>query len=324
MVFAICTNEPGLTWRHGNPIPDEVAFKVLKAALANGANVWNGADFYGTPESNSLHLMNRYFTAYPEDASEVVLCIKSGIVDMATFKIDCSAEGIRKFVDQSNEILDGRKKIDIFGPARIDPNVPVEVTVEALGKLVDEGKIGGIQLTEVSAATIRRAAKVYKIDMVEAEVSLWATDIFSNGVAETCAELGIAISAHSPLGAGIFTGSIKSLADMSGIPHEHFPRFQDENLKKNLELVKELDSLAKVKKCTTPQLALSWIKAKSKQPGMPVIQPIAGARSEERVIDNCKEFPLTEKDMEDIDDILKRFPVAGGRFPEAAQKFNEY
>lgn len=243
---------------------------------------------------------------------------------MTTFKLDASPEGMRKFVEECNRILDGKKKIDCFGPARVDLDVPIEVTVEALGKLVDEGKIGGIQLTEVSAATIRRAAKIYKIDMVEAEVSLWATDIFSNGVAETCAELGIPISAHSPLGAGIFTGSIQSVGDMAGIPHAHFPRFHDENLKQNLELVKELDKLAKVKGCTTPQLALSWIRTKSKQPGMPIIQPIAGARSEERVVDNCKEFPLTGEDMKEIDAVLARFPVVGGRFPEAAQKFNEY
>lgn len=150
--------------------PDEKAFKVIKTALAAGVNVWNGADFYGTPENNSLHFMNRYFTAYPEDADKVVLTIKSGIRDMRTFTMDCSPEAVREFVERANAILDGKKKIDIFG--RVDKNVPIEDTVGALAELVKEGKIGGIQLSQVSASTIRRAVKVAKIDMVEADNSL--------------------------------------------------------------------------------------------------------------------------------------------------------
>ena len=171
-------------------MPDEKAFKVLKGALAAGANLWNGADFYGTPTCNSLHLLNRYFTAYPEDAEKVVLCIKSGVADMKTFKMDSSPEAVRKFVANANKILEGKKKIDLFGCGRVDQNVPIEVTMKALEELVNEGKIGGIQLSEVKAETIRRAAKVTKIGMVEAEVSLWGTDIFETGVAETCAEIG--------------------------------------------------------------------------------------------------------------------------------------
>jgi pyridoxine 4-dehydrogenase len=134
-LYQILTDDPGLTW-HLDTVPDAVAFKVMKAALANGANVWNGSDFYGTPEANSLHLLNRYFTAYPEDAAKVVICIKSGLVSRAPFQLDGSAEGMRRMVDNCNKILDGKKKIDIFGCGRVDPNVPVEVTVEALGQLV--------------------------------------------------------------------------------------------------------------------------------------------------------------------------------------------
>lgn len=147
--------------------------------------------------------MNRYFTAYPEDTDKVVLTVKSGIKNMRTFTMDCSPEAIRDFVKRANAILDGKKKIDIFGCGRVDKNVPIEDTVGALAELVKEGKIGGIRLSEVSANTIRRAAKVAKIDMVEAEISLWATDVFENGVAETCGELKIPLVAHTPLGAGM-------------------------------------------------------------------------------------------------------------------------
>jgi pyridoxine 4-dehydrogenase len=185
----------------------------MKTALDRGANIWNGADFYGTPDANSLHLLNRYFTKYPEDADRVVICIKSGvsITGIATFHIDCSPDAMRKSVENANKILDGKKFLDIFGPARVDPKVPIETTVEGLGQLVKEGKVGGIQLSEVSADTVRRSSKVHKIDMVEAEVSLWATDIFSNGVAETCGELGIVVLGHTPLAAGMLSGKIEKL-----------------------------------------------------------------------------------------------------------------
>jgi pyridoxine 4-dehydrogenase len=296
----------------------------MKAALACGANVWNGADFYGTPEYNSLHLLNRYFAKYPEDADKVVLCIKSGVVSMAPIEMDCSAEGMRRMVDNCNKILDGKKEIDLFGPARVDHNVPIETIVEGLGQLVKEGKIRGIQLCEVRADTIQRAAKAYKIDMVEAEVSLWATDIFTNGVAETCAELGIVVVAHTPLGAGMLTGSIQSLEDLPSPHHRVFPRFQHENFQKNLELVKELRTVAEAKGCTPAQLALSWIKSHNGMPGMPFILPVAGARSVERVEENCKGIVLEDSDLKEISAILDSFPVAGERWPEAAAKFNEY
>lgn len=311
----------GLTW-HIDPVPDAVAFKVLRAALANGAYLWDGADFYGSPDANTLHLLNRYFTVYPEDAEKVVLSIKSGFADRKAMKLDGSAEGMRKMVDECNRILDGKKKIDIFGCARVVPGVPVEVTVEALGQLVKEGKIGGIQLTEVSADTIRRAAQIHKIAAVEAEVSLWATDVLHNGVADACKELGVTIIAHTPLGGGMLTGNIKTPDDVPW--YGSFPRFQGENFDKNLELVDGVQKLAKIKGCTTAQLALSWIKSVSKRPGLPFMVPVAGARSEERVAENCKDIPLTEEDLKDINAILASFPVLGGRWPEAMAKFNEY
>jgi pyridoxine 4-dehydrogenase len=134
--------------------------------------------------------------------------------------------------------------------------VSIEDTVKTLGELVAAGEIRGIQLSEVGAATIRRAAAVAKIDAVEEEVSLWSTEIFHNGVAETCGELGIPILAHTPLGAGMLTGQIKTLNDL---PQGHYPRvfplFQPENFDKNLALVFELEKLAKAKGLSPSQLA---------------------------------------------------------------------
>ncbi|KAH8894501.1 putative aldo/keto reductase, partial [Thozetella sp. PMI_491] len=301
---------------HGTSITDEQAFKVLKAALERGVNVWNGADFYGTPENNSLHLMNRYFATHPKDADKVVLSIKTGVVDMRSFAVDCSPEAMRRFAENANKILDGKKKIDLFGPARVDKKVPIEDTVAAVAELVKEGVVGGIQLSEVSSDTIRRASKVAKIDMVEQEVSIWADEIFHNGVAETCGELGIVIEAHTPLGAGMLTGHLKGPEDLPANDyHRFFPRFQPENFAKNLELVTELEKLAKVKGCTTAQLALCWIKSKSRGVGMPILVPIFGASSEARISENTLEVSMKDEEMAKINDILSTFEVAGTRYP---------
>ncbi|KAE8358174.1 NADP-dependent oxidoreductase domain-containing protein [Aspergillus caelatus] len=309
----------------GDAIPDEAAFPVLKAALDSGANVWNAADFYGTPENNSLHLLQRYFSQYPSDAERVVLSVKSGVADMRTFSMDSSPAAIRQSVDRANAILAGTKRIDLFGPGRVDPHVPIEETVAALKELVEEGKIGGIQLSEVHSNTIIRAHAVAKVDMVEAEISLWATDVFENGVAKTCAELGIVMEAHTPLGAGMLTGRIRSPEDIP--PHDYhrrFPRFQPENLPTNLQLVEKVKEVAKVKECTPAQLALSWLRTRSGAGEWPTIIPLPGARAVERVRENNTHVPLSQGDMGQLDDILRRFPVAGDRYPAAAAKLTEY
>lgn len=286
--------------------------------------VWNGGDFYGTPENNSLHLINRYLTAHPEDTDKFVLCIKTGLRDHATFTMDCSPEGLREYANRSLDILKGTlTKIDIFGIARVDRNVPVEESVKALAQLRDEGKIGGIQLTEVRAETIRRAASVTKIDMVEAEISLWSTEVFSNGVAEACAEHGIVLVAHTPLGGGILTGKYESSDDLP--PTMKFrPRFAPENFENNIKLIKKVKELASSKGCTPAQLALSWVKKKGTEPGMPVIVPVVGARTPETVLENAKDVELNDADMKQIHDILRSFPVQGDRWPAGPAKLNEY
>lgn len=187
-------------------LPDVETFKILKAAIETGTVLWNGADYYGTPDNSSLHLMNRYFSKYLEDADKVVLTIKTGIVDRRTVEMDCSRPALRKSYDNAKRILDGKKEIDIFGVARVDPKVPIEETVVVLDEMRREGKFSGIELSEVRADTIRRASEIAKVDMIESEASLWTTDVFHNGVADTCAKLGIVFVAHTPLGFGMLTG----------------------------------------------------------------------------------------------------------------------
>lgn len=179
----------------------------MRAALDAGCLFWNGGEFYGTPSYNSMTLLERYFARYPEDAGKVVLSMKGG-VDVATLRPDSSPESLRKSVDNTTGQLKGCKKVDMFECARRDPQHPLEETFGILNKeYVDTGKIGGISLSEVSAATIHEAVKITKVAAVEVELSLWSTDPLENGVAAACAQHGIPLVAYSPVGRGVSRSS---------------------------------------------------------------------------------------------------------------------
>lgn len=190
----------GLTWKESPPSRDQ-SFAAMKAALAGGATFWNGGELYGPPDANSLQLLNEYFTKYPEDAEKVTLSIKGGLVP-GEHKVDGGAENVRRSIEESLKVLDGKKSLDLFECARVDPKTPIEISIRAMAEYVKAGKLGGICLSECSEDTIRRAAKVHKIEGVEVEFSLWCLDILDNGVAKACAELDIPIIAYSPLGRG--------------------------------------------------------------------------------------------------------------------------
>ena len=228
----------GLTWKK-TPPPQSQSFSAMRTALANGANLWNGGEMYGPPERNSCHLLNEYFTKYPEDAEKVVLSIKGGIFGEP---VDWSEENVRRSVEDCLKVLAGKKSIDIFECARVDQNLPIEDTVRVLYGLQKEGKIGGIGLSEASANTIRRAAAVAPIAAVEVELSLWATDVLRNDIASTCAELGIPIVAYSPLSRGALTGKI--IRTNADIPEDdlrrHLPKFQDDVLEANNKVTEEI------------------------------------------------------------------------------------
>ena len=166
----------------------------MRAALSTGCNLWDGGEFYGpSPDVNSLTLLRKYYTKYPEDADKVVLNIKGAL--RPGMIPDGSPKFVRQSVERCVEMLGGRGKIDMFECARRDPNTSFETTLATLEDLVKEGKIGGIALSEVNANTIRAAAKMTKIVAVEVEISLFCTEALSNGIANACAELNIPIIA---------------------------------------------------------------------------------------------------------------------------------
>ncbi|KAJ8108222.1 hypothetical protein ONZ43_g6491 [Nemania bipapillata] len=344
----------GLTWR-ATPCPQEQAFEAMRAALKNGSaytspislcnerhdygriqmptvrlwdkmligvvadNFWNGGEFYGPPEYNSLVVLERYFEKYPEDAEKVVLCIKGGH-NPKTHKMDASPENTRRTLDACIAQLNGRKKIDLFEFARRDPNVPMEETFKLIQEeYIDTGKVGGISLSEVRAETIHEAVKHTKVEAVEIELSLFSTDVLENGIAAACAQYGIPVIAYSPIGRGMLTGKFRSVEDIKDAHFKlfGFPRFQPGNFEVNLRLVEQVEEIASAKGCTPAQLAINWTRAVSKRPGMPTIIPIPGATTVAKVDENSKVIDLTDEEMARIDAVLADFTPAGARYNDA-------
>ncbi|KAM5435367.1 putative pyridoxine 4-dehydrogenase [Microsporum canis] len=310
----------GFTWTP-NPTTYEDAFKVMKVALEQGANFWNGGELYGPPDANSLQLLREYFTRYPEDTEKVVLSIKGGMGKDHTF--DGTEKGVRPSVENCVRLLGGTKKIDIFECARVDKSTPIEETMRALLKMRNEGLIGGIGLSEVRAETIRRAAKVAPIAAVEIELSLWSTGPTKNGILDACREFGIPVVAYSPLGRGFLTGQIKSPDDLpDGDRRRNFPRFQSDTIEANIRLVKALEGIAKEKGVTLPQIAISWVLALEREFNVPIV-PIPGSTRRERVLENTTVVPLAEADMAKINLILSQNPVEGERYDEQVMRLSD-
>jgi len=183
--------------------------------------------------------------------------------------------------------------------------------------MIKEGKFNHIGLSEVSAATIRRAAKVHPIATVEIEYSLWATEAKTNGVLDTAKELGIAIIAYSPLGRGILAGNWKTPEDVPDWLRERFPRYTDENFATNVKFVYFLEDLAQRKGCTPAQLAIRWVMAQGDH-----IIPIPGASHIDRVRENlgAADIDLTEEELAEMNEFAEQAEVKGGRYggPQAA------
>lgn len=289
--------------------------KYLPLVLLSG-NCWNGGEFYGPPERNSLVLLERYLAKYPEDADKIVINIKGGASDGP---VDASAENTRNSVDTCIAQLQGRKTIDMYEFGRRDPQIPYAKSLDVLVKeYIETGKVGGIALTEVSAESIHEAAKVTKIVAVEVELSLFSTDALHNGVAAACAQYDIPLIAYSPIGRGVLSGAYKKHSDLPKdmlVLQLDFPRFQEENFEKNLALVEQVEKLAAKKGCTPAQLAINWTLALSRRPGMPTIIALPGCTTVERLEENTKIIEINDEEMAEIDAILAKFTTMGERYP---------
>ncbi|UPK94551.1 hypothetical protein LCI18_005486 [Fusarium solani-melongenae] len=307
----------GFTWRH-HPVAHDQAFAAMQAALTNNTTFWNGGEFYGSPEVNSMTLLRAYLEEYPDDADRFTLCIKGGALPNL-LRPDSSPQNIRRSIDFILSQLGPRRQyIDIFETARRDPSVPLEETFGVIDReYIQTGKVGGIGLSEVSAETIDKAAAITKIAAVEFELSLFCIDPLENGIAEACARHNIPLVAYSPLGRGILTCKIRTVDDFpEGDFRRFLPRFQPGNLEVNLQLVDRMKVMAEKRGCTPSQFALGWLTSLQRRPGMPTIIPIPGATTAQRVEENSVVIDLTDDEMEEIDAILAKFRVIGERYQE--------
>jgi aryl-alcohol dehydrogenase-like predicted oxidoreductase len=205
--------------------------------------------------------------------------------------------------------------IDLYYQHRVDPSVPIEDTVGEMARLKEEGKIRFLGLSEAAPNTIRRAHSTHPITAVQTELSLWSRDAEAE-VLPTVRELGIGYVAYSPLGRGFLSGRFKSPADF---PEDDFrknhPRFQGANFERNIQLVHEVEAMAKEKGCTAAQLALAWVLAQGED-----IVPIPGTKHRKYLDENigALDVKLTAADLQRLDDILPPGAAAGPRYPERA------
>jgi aryl-alcohol dehydrogenase-like predicted oxidoreductase len=292
---------------------DEESVATIHRALDLGITFFDTADMYG-PHTNE-RLLGRALRGHRE---HVVIATKFGIVrDPARPDyrgISGKPDYVHKACEGSLRRL-GVDVIDLYYQHRVDPETPIEETVGAMAKLVHKGKVRFLGLSEAGAETIRCAHAVHPITALQSEYSLWTRDP-EKEVLGVCRELGIGLVPYSPLGRGFLTGQIKRFEDL---PEDDYrrssPRFQGENFQRNLALVKQVEEIAREKKCTPAQLALAWVLAQGDD-----IVPIPGTKRRKYLQENvgALEVALTNKDLARIDEVAPHEAVAGARYPDWA------
>jgi aryl-alcohol dehydrogenase-like predicted oxidoreductase len=211
----------------------------------------------------------------------------------------------------------GLDTIDLYYQHRVDPKVPIEETVGAMVRLVEQGKVRYLGLSEAAPQTIRRAHKVHPIAALQTEYSLWTRDPEAE-VIPACRELGITFVAYSPLGRGFLTGKIQSLDDLA--PNDwrrRNPRFEQQNLQRNLDLAKRVENLAKEKRCTPAQLALAWLLKQGED-----IVPIPGTKRQKYLEENmaAASVQLGADDLARIEKAAPQGVAAGERYPDEGMR----
>jgi aryl-alcohol dehydrogenase-like predicted oxidoreductase len=197
----------------------------------------------------------------------------------------------------------------------VDPDTPIEETVGAMSRLIEDGKIRHIGLSEAASDTLRRAFSIHPITALQSEYSLWTRDVEENGVLDTCRELGIGFVPYSPLGRGFLSGEIKKIDDLEQDDWRRTnPRFQGENFDKNLKLVEKVEEIAREKGIAASQLALAWVLNQGDD-----IVPIPGTKRRKYIEQNAAavDITLTEDELNRLDEIFPRDAASGLRYPEA-------
>jgi aryl-alcohol dehydrogenase-like predicted oxidoreductase len=304
----------GMSISYGEP-NDEESIATIHRAIDLGVNLVVTSDAYGNGVNEQL-----IGKALKGRRDKVLIATKFGNLALASRGADGGGPALTgghpDYVPQACEKslkMLGVDVIDIYGLHRVDKTVPIEDTVGAMKRLVEQGKVRYLQLSEAGAQTIRRAHKVHPIAAVETEYSLWSRDV-EREVLPACRELGIGFMAYAPLGRGFLTATMKTLDALTPKDRRRdHPRFAPDNIGKNAQLLQPLEQLAAAKKATPAQIAVAWLLAQGED-----VVPIPGTKRRKYLEQNCAALDVTLS-ADEVEQLKRAFPpgvTAGTRYPE--------
>ncbi|MDH5411313.1 MAG: aldo/keto reductase [Alphaproteobacteria bacterium] len=295
------------------PSDDDRSIATIHRAIELGANFIDTADVYG--QGSNEELVGR---ALADRRDKAILATKFGNLRLPDGKsgVNGRPEYVMEACEKNLKRL-GTDVIDLYYLHRVDPDTPIEDTVGAMSRLVEQGKVRYLGLSEAGAQTIRRAHATHPIAALQSEFSLWTRDLEAE-ILPTCRELGIGLVPYSPLGRGFLTATIRSFDDLAEKDRrKDMPRYQDGNREENLKLLAPLEAIATKHGCTPAQVALAWILAQGND-----IVPIPGTKRPERVEENLGALEVTLDDG-DLAKLNATFPpgaAQGTRYPAGGMK----
>lgn len=294
---------------------DAESIKTIELALENGINLFDTANIYGMGENEKL--VGRALRSHRD---QVIIASKFGIVrdknDPTKRGVDARPETVVSCCEESLRRLN-IETLDLFYLHRLDYNTPIEDTVGAMARLVEQGKIRYIGLSEADTDSIKKAHSVHPLSAVQAEYSLW-TRHQEKEVIPLCRELGIGFIAYSPLGRGFLTGAIKNTDTLANNDFRRtLPRLQGDNLQQNLQLVANIEKIAAIKQCTPAQLALAWVLSSGDN-----MVPIFGTKRPKYLMDNIGaiKITLTQAEIDQLNEIAPLGIAKGNRYTDTAMQ----
>ncbi|MGA3306301.1 MAG: aldo/keto reductase [Stellaceae bacterium] len=310
-VSAIGLGCMSMTPIYGTPDPDE-AIATIHRALELGVDMIDTSDAYGAGKNEEL--VGRALKGRRDKA---ILATKFGNIQTPNSQgVNGRPEYVIEACEMSLKRL-GLDMIDLYYIHRVDTDVPIEDTVGAMVKLKQQGKIRFLGISEAAPATLRRAHKAHPMACLQTEYSLWTRDA-EDELLKTCEELGVGYVAYSPLGRGFLTGTIGGLGDLGeNDRRRQHPRFQAENLNRNVNLLKAFNDLAAKEKCTPAQLAIAWVLSRK-----PYIVALPGTSHRKYLEQNVQaaDLTLSPQTISALDKAFPRGVAAGARYPEPQLK----